>query len=915
MPITIPNLCLVVLIGPSGSGKSTFARKHFLPTEVISSDYCRGLVSDNDNDQSATPDAFEVLHYIAAKRLRAGKLTVIDATNTQSESRQPLVALAKAHDVLPVAIVLNTPEAICRERNATRPNRDFGPHVVLNQIRQLRRSLRGLDREGFRKVFVLHTPDEIEAASIVRERVWNDLRHEHGPFDIIGDVHGCADELEELLSRLGYAKVAVPAEAADWPEPLPREYFAHPAGRRAIFVGDLVDRGPRVVAVLDTVRAMVFGGTALCVPGNHDIKLLRHLHGHHVKLTHGLEQTLADIAAIRGDRRDAWQTDVTKFLDSLVSHYLLDDGKLVVAHAGMKAEYQGRTSGRVREFAMYGETTGETDDFGLPVRLNWAAEYRGPAMVVYGHTPVPEPEWLNHTINIDTGCVFGGRLTALRYPERELVSVAARRTWCEPARPFLPPPGLSLQHQLDDLLDIDDCLGKRLIDTRLAGKVTIRAEQSAAALEVMSRFAANPKWLIYLPPTMSPCDTALEGEWLEHPEQVFAYFREAGVAEVICQEKHMGSRAVVVIARDEEAARKRFGVEGDGRGIVVTRTGRRFFDDADMEQALLDRLHAVLDACGWWERFESDWFCLDAELMPWSAKAQELLRRQYAAVGSAAQAGLRDVVDALDSAVTQRNAAESVPYSTLASRFRDRQNCVARYRDAYARYCWPVHSVADLRLAPFHLLAAEGHVFTDHDHLWHMKSLGELVGPACRAGPGAAPAEPSRDGVGRVGSHWPNNTLDQGPGLPAKDSRPPGSAAAGDVIQSTRHLLVDLADPASCAVGVHWWEELTSGGGEGMVVKPREWIVRGPKGLVQPAMKCRGREYLRIIYGPEYTLPDHLHRLRRRSTGAKRALASREFALGLEALERFVRHEPLRRVHECVFGVLALESEPVDPRL
>ena len=228
---------------------------------------------------------------------------------------------------------------------------------------------------------------------------------------------------------------------------------------------------------------------------------------------------------------------------------------------------QGRTSGRVREFALYGETTGETDEFGLPVRLNWAAEYRGRAMVVYGHTPVPEPEWLNHTVNIDTGCVFGGKLTALRYPERELVSVPARRVYCEPVRPARAARAASRsrpQQAVDDVLDIDDCLGKRLIETRLAGQVTIRAEQSAAALEVMSRFAANPKWLIYLPPTMSPCDTAVDGPWLEHPEQVFGYFRDAGVTQVICQEKHMGSRAVVIVCRDEEAARRRFGIAEDG---------------------------------------------------------------------------------------------------------------------------------------------------------------------------------------------------------------------------------------------------------------------------------------------------------------------------------------------------------------
>jgi protein phosphatase len=852
MPINIPNLCLVVLIGPSGSGKSTFARQHFRTTEVISSDYCRGLVSDDDNDQAATPAAFEVMHFIAGKRLRAGKLTVIDATNTQPESRQPLVALAKAHDVLPVAIVLNTPESICRERNASRSDRNFGPHVILNQIRQLRRSLRGLDREGFRKVFVLNSPAEIDAATIVRERVWNDLRHEHGPFDIIGDVHGCGEELLELLEKLGY-------------EAGPGGSYFSPAGRKLVFLGDLVDRGPKSPEVVRLVLESVKAGNALCVPGNHDVKFMRHVWGKKVSITHGLAESIEQFAQYE-TYYHGFSRVAADFIDSLVSHYVLDDGRLVVAHAGMKAEYQGRTSGRVREFALYGETTGETDEFGLPVRLNWAAEYRGQAMVVYGHTPVPEPEWLNHTINIDTGCVFGGRLSALRYPERELVSVPARRTYCEPARPFMPAPGLSLQQQLDDLLDIDDCLGKRLIDTRLSGKVTIRAEQSAAALEVMSRFAANPKWLIYLPPTMSPCDTALEGDYLERPEQVFAYYRDCGVSEVVCQEKHMGSRAVVVIARDEDAARTRFGTVDEGRGIVVTRTGRRFFDDSAMERALLDRLHQSLDAANWWDRFSSDWFCLDCELMPWSAKAQELLRRQYAAVGSAAEAGLREALSALDAAINQPIAGESVSVSTLADRFRQRQACAADYRQAYARYCWPVHSVDDLRLAPFHLLAAEGHVFTDHDHLWHMQTLAELAG-------------------------------------------------VSSVIHATRHLVVEMSSETSVAAGIRWWEEMTAAGGEGMVVKPREWIVRGSKGLVQPAMKCRGREYLRIIYGPEYTLPDHLHRLRRRSTGAKRALAAREFALGLEALERFVRREPLRRVHECVFGVLALESEPVDPRL
>ncbi len=529
MKITLPELSLVVLIGPSGSGKSTFARKHFKSTEVLSSDYCRGLVSDDENSQTATNDAFEVLHFVAAKRLAAGKLTVVDATNVQQEARKPLVAL---------------PEKLCQERNQTRPDRDFGRHVVRQQLQQMRRSLRGLEREGFRHVSVLSSPEVIEAAVLERQPLWNNRKDEHGPFDIIGDIHGCRSELETLLDQLGY-------EQPDG---------RHPQGRKVVFLGDLVDRGPDVPGVLRLVMNMVEAGTALCVPGNHEMKLLRKLRGKDVQITHGLAESLAQLER----EPPEFKKKTMDFIDDLVSHYVLDDGRLVVAHAGMKSAMQGRGSGKVRDFALYGETTGETDEFGLPIRYNWASEYRGRAMVVYGHTPVPGAEWLNGTINIDTGCVFGGRLTALRYPEKELVSVPAQKTWCEPAKPFLresgQPPVLTAQQEHDDVLEMEDVIGKRIVTTRLHSTVTVREENAIAALEVMSRFAANPKWLIYLPPTMSPSETAKDGNLLEHPTQAFAYYRHEGVPKVICEEKHMGSRVVIVVCRDESVARKRFGV-------------------------------------------------------------------------------------------------------------------------------------------------------------------------------------------------------------------------------------------------------------------------------------------------------------------------------------------------------------------
>ena len=488
MKITIPELSLVVLIGPSGSGKSTFATRHFKATEVLSSDAFRGLVSDDENDQAATKDAFEALHFVAGKRLASGRLSVVDATNVQREARRPLVELARGHHVLPVAIVFDMPDRLCVERNATRPDRDFGPHVVRQQRSQLKRSLRGLDREGFRRVFVFRTPEEVESAEIEREPSWTDRSSEHGPFDIIGDVHGCYDELVSLLTKLGY-EIAEDAWGA-----------THPEGRKAVFLGDFVDRGPKTPAVLRLVMRMVASGSALCVPGNHENKLVRALRGRDVQVTHGLGESLAQLE----EEPQEFGQQTLAFLDGLISHFVLDDRRLIVAHAGMREEMQGRASAAVRAFALYGETTGETDEFGLPVRYPWATEYRGRAMVVYGHTPVLEPEWVNNTINIDTGCVFGGGLTALRYPEKELVAVPAAQTYYEPVRPLLPQDEGQRAPEPDDLLDIEDILGKRIVETRLQRSVTIREENARAALEVMSRFAADPRWLIYLPPTMSP---------------------------------------------------------------------------------------------------------------------------------------------------------------------------------------------------------------------------------------------------------------------------------------------------------------------------------------------------------------------------------------------------------------------------
>ncbi|GAA3273415.1 polynucleotide kinase-phosphatase [Dactylosporangium vinaceum] len=829
--LVIPQLSLVALIGASGSGKSTFAGRHFGPYEVISSDFCRGLVSGDENDQAATSDAFDVLYYIAGKRLAAGRLTVVDATNVQPEARRKLVELARAHDVLPVAIVLDLPEKLCLERNAARPDRAFGAHVVRRQREQLRRSLRGLAREGFRKTHVLRSAEEVDAAHIVRERLPNDFRHETGPFDVIGDVHGCRAELESLLDKLGYAIARDgTGRAVD---------AAHPAGRTAVFVGDLVDRGPDSPGVLRLVMGMVTAGHALAVPGNHENKLVRALSGRNVQVTHGLAETLEQLAG----ETDEFRKQVEVFARDLVSHLVLDGGRLVVAHAGLPEAYHGRASARVRGFALYGDTTGETDEFGLPVRYPWANDYRGAATVLYGHTPVPAPEWVNNTLCLDTGCVFGGRLTALRYPEKEVVSVDAERVWYAPVKPFP-----AVAQRLPDVLDITDVLGKRIVETRHLGRVTVGEDNAAGALEVMSRFAIDPGRLLYLPPTMAPCATSARPDRLEHPAEAFAAYRSDGVSEVICEEKHMGSRAVALVRRDEG-------------GALYTRTGRPFFAPA-LTASLLDRLRAAIAAAGLWDELGTGWLLLDCELLPWSAKAGELLRGQYAAVGAAARAALPAAVAALETA-----QAAGLDVAALLERTSARADNARAFTDAYRVYCWPTDGLEGVQLAPFQVLASEGSTYHDRDHGWHLAIADRLV------------------------------------------------EAAPELIRTTRRLVVDTTDPQSSAAGAAWWEELTAAGGEGMVVKPLANLVRGRHGPVQPGIKVRGREYLRIIYGPDYTEPANLERLRQRSLGRKRSLALREYALGLEALERAAAGEPLWRIHEPVFAVLALESEPVDPRL
>ncbi|MDB5046503.1 MAG: metallophosphoesterase, partial [Deinococcus sp.] len=727
-------------------------------------------------------------------------------------------------------------------RHAARTDRDFPASVIVRQLTELRRTQRALGNERVRHVWALRSEAEVDTARVRRVPLHTNRRELTGPFDFIGDVHGCLPELRDLLTRLGYVPDG--------------DSFTHPLGRTAIFVGDLVDRGPDSVGVLRLVMKMVNTGAALCVPGNHDEKLKRALEGKAVKAMHGLDETLAALDEAGED----FKREVKTFIERFVSHLVLDGGRVVVAHAGLPEQYQGRSSGRVWSFALYGDVDGSKDKLGLPVRRDWARTYKGAAQVIYGHTPVARPVWVNRTIDIDTGCAFGGHLTALRYPEQEVVSVPAQAQYAVPPRPLA-------EAEAEEIAAFDLATfsqpGK--IHTRTFGGILVKGGERMAAVETWSRFGIEPGWGVYLPPTMSPVETSRHPDYLEHPAEAWAYYRAQGVPSVICQEKHMGSRAVLVLARTGEAARRVFGIEGatDATGRIYTRTGRAFFagEKATWEAPILARAHAAAEAAGLWDTLGSDWAVLDAEILPWSLKAGELIRGQYAAVGAAGNAVLPAAAAALAEA-----AARGLDVSELQASTGDRAAALHAYRDAYRAYVRRVDSVDDVQIRPFHLLASEGAVHTDKDHLWHLNTLGTLA-----------------------------------------------NADAG-LFGRTDYRVVDLADAAAVTYAEAWWHALTEAGGEGMVVKPLTFLDAGNRSL-QPAVKVRGREYLRIIYGPEYTRPDNLKRLRVRALGAKRARALREFHLGLEGLARLTDSAASTSIQECILGVLALESDPIDARL
>ncbi len=799
--IEIPEFSLTLLIGSSSAGKSTFAQKHFSSTQIISSDHCRALVDDDENNQKASADAFDLLYFLVEKRLKRKKLVVVDATNLKSSVRKTLLRLAKNYHCQTFAIVFNLPKTLLLERHHERNDRHFEDEIIENHHYDLNVILPHLKKEHFKKIITLDSVETINEATVSIQKLPNNKRHYTNSFDIIGDVHGCADELTDLLIELGY-------QIETGNEYKYQFKITPPTNRMAFFVGDLTDRGPDSPRVLKMVMSMVEGGAALCVSGNHDDKLMRYLKGHKVNTKHGLDTTIEQLEKESED----FVAQVLDFLMKLDSHYIVDDGRLVVAHAGINEFLQGRESGAVRSFCLYGDTNGKKYPSGMPVRLNWADKYRGDALVVYGHVAVTKAELVNNTMDIDTGCVFGGELTALRYPSGELAQIPARKVYAQKRTPMTRLyRNLSIQHIEGVELNRTTLTTDRRIVTHLNRNISVKSNQLTVAFDKISTSELAPNWLVYIPPsTLQISPTEIEQDFLEHPNMMFSFYKKKGLQRVICQEKHSGKRALTIICKNEAAAQERFKVEGGSIGVCYNREGFPFFKEKKIEQDFITDLQKAITATNLWEELDTDWILLEGQIIP--------------------------------------DFIEPMRFKTFE-----------KYQENVDRYFENTRTTSDFQFAPFHILASERQAHTNKTHEWHLKNIQKIV--------------------------------NQNPVL----------------LKKTAYKIADLEDEKTCEAVIDWWLEMDAKGKEGIVIKPTQFISYNERKLIIPMLNCFGREFLRLIYGGDYTETGHLIRLRDRPLFTNSG-AVKEFPLAMESLERFVRYDLMKEVQECVLGVLAFRK-------
>ncbi|WP_139891622.1 polynucleotide kinase-phosphatase [Bacillus sp. D386] len=863
MNINIPSAGIILLVGPSNSGKTTLLSKlinnqTLLPSEVVSSDAFRKIVGDTDfidwknrskteadylveHYHSISKKAFEVIYSVIEARCQLNKLTFIDATHLKADDRKKYIDIARKHHLPIIAIILDTDQQTLLERDEKR-EQPRGKRRIKQQFQTFKSEKRFIKKEGFRAIYAIKDIDEVYL-----HRMENPLYMEVGSgLDLIGDIHGCYEEMIELLEKLGY-------QAQD------SGLYIHPNGRRFVSVGDIMSRGPYSLKTMRFFERHIEHGLAYMIDSNHGWKIARWLDGRKVTLKHGDEQTADEFKQFEDrygfEEANILKNKMKKMLIEAPSHYVFlqnDVPVLVCTHAGIKDDYIGRQSQEISDFCRYGDTDG-FDEAGKPRRKDWFVNHNSSPLIIWGHDPKPQPLRINNTINIDQGVVFGGQLTAFRYPEEKFVSVKARQDYSnsddnplmEWERNRLNPP------------NIGSFINGYSVLTEEFGEVKLYKEHVKAAIDTVSHFTIPIEKLLYIPPTMSPTPKPSQlPDYLEHPREAIDYYRSHGIERMIAEKKHMGSRAILLLFKDQPSALHYVGYET--LGVIYTRRGRCFFDSIT-EEKVVHELHSDLINHGYFEKYDTDFVLLDAEIMPWNLKAKELIQNQYAHV---AENAIMDR-DSLKNKLEQAVSANSELHGWL-NEYTEKLANAQNFKEVYETYCWEVEDIHQIQIAPFHVLAHSKETFFDHPHLWHMHMNHEF-------------------------------------------------GALSKFFIETEYKVID--SEASEQDVIEWWREMTEEGHEGIVIKPETFIAKERGKLLQPAIKVRGRKYLSIIYGMDYLSPANLARLKNRNTSKKQKLALREFVLGVEGIRRFVNGDSLQRIHECVLGTLSLESDPVDPRL
>ncbi|TCI27732.1 polynucleotide kinase-phosphatase [Exiguobacterium sp. SH5S4] len=864
MQIQLPYAGIVLLVGPSNSGKSTWLKrlienKTIRPSEVVSSDDYRNLVGDVEHIdwkghpsdeadalyeayQNISTEAFALMTSLIEARARLNKLTIIDATHLYASDRKKYIELARRLHQPVYALVLDIDQVTLLERDQ---QRDFprGGRRVKQQVQVFNREKRSMKREGFDQ---LHIVADVEKVELVRPM--NNPLHisaDHG-IDVIGDIHGCFDEFIELLGRLGYSENE-------------EGLYVHPEGRTFLSLGDIMSRGPKSLETIRFFVRHVEAGLANMIDSNHGWKVLRWLEGRNVTMKHGDELFVEELNVFEEENgaelTEALRSSIKRLLKNAPSHYVLtkhDIPTAVCVHAGIRDEFIGKSSRDISDFCRYGDNDG-FDDSGKPIRKDWTVQHHSKMLIIWGHDPRQRPLRLNQTINIDQGVVFGGNLTAFRYPEQTFVQVEANQDYAQ----VDDNPLVTLETKRLDPPNIGKFMNGYTVETEAFGTIHVSKETIEPSIDLVSHHTVPLEELVYVPPTMSPTPKpAAEAGYLEHPDEAIAYYREHGITRLIAEKKHMGSRAILLVFKDEDAAERTIGRRT--KGIIYTRSGRRFFE-SEQELEVVTRLHQSLISHEYFTTHQTEFVLLDAEILPWNLKARDLIRNQYAHVAEQALLDREQLKHALESAVDRVEGVRDW-YTEVNQKLEQAET----FKQAFQTYCWDVEDINAIKIAPFHVLAHSEETFFDKTHEWHMGMNQRF-------------------------------------------------ADMDELFLATEYRLIE--DPDTANDVIEWWKAMTEEGHEGIVIKPDRFLTQVDGKLIQPAIKVRGRKYLSIIYGMDYLEPENLKRLKKRNVSKKQKLALREFALGMEGIKRFVHREPLERYHECVLATLAMEAEPVDPRL